>query len=77
MAESTPGHEPYQTKSDGFPRPHILGHIFGWSVLGAVRAEERARRKAESHAIISYDSNGNSSSAVEDMPASVVYGKKH
>jgi hypothetical protein len=76
VAESTSGHEPYQTKSSGFPRPHILGHIFGWSVIGADRAEERARRKAETHAMISYDSNGNSSTTVEDLPASAVYGKK-
>ena len=76
VAESTAGHEPYQAKSGGFPHPHILGHLFGWSGIGAERAEEKARRKAEAHAMISYDANGNSSTSVEDLPASVVYGKK-
>jgi hypothetical protein len=77
VAESTAGHEPYQTKSGSFPRPHILGHLFGWSLMGADRAEEKARRKAEAHAMIAYDSEGKSSTPVEDLPASVVYGKKH
>jgi hypothetical protein len=76
VAESTPGHDPYQVKSSGFPHPHILGHLFGWSGLGAERAEEKARRKAETHAMISYDANGNSSTPIDDLPASAVYGKK-
>ena len=76
IAESSADHEPYQPKS-GWAHPHILGHLFGWSTIGSERAEERARRKAEAHAMISYDSNGNSSSSVEDLPASAVYGKKH
>ena len=75
VAESNAGHDPYQAKSGGFPHPHILGHIFGWSGLGAERAEERARKKAEAHAMIPYE-NGAEAAPVNDLPASMVYGKK-
>ena len=61
-------------KSGGFPHPHILGHLFGWSGIGAERAEEKARKKAEAHAMITYDSNG--TAPVDELPASMVFGKK-
>lgn len=76
VAESMAGHDPYQKKdkSGGFPHPHILGHLFGWSGLGAERAEEKARKKAEAHAMTTYDSAGNA--PVDELPASMVFGKK-
>ena len=64
---------PAQTPLSGASnrRPHILGHLFGFSEfrhLGDAR-EERAR---EEHASISYSSlNG----PVTELPASMVYGK--
>ena len=74
MVESAPGNDPYQSKSKPFPRPHILGHLFGWSGLGSERADEKARRKAEAHAMISYDKDA--AGPVEELPASMVFGKK-
>jgi hypothetical protein len=71
------GNDPYQAKSGPFPHPHILGHLFGWSGLGAEKKEEKAWKKAEAHASIAYDENGNSNSApVTELPASTVFGKK-
>jgi hypothetical protein len=74
VAESNPGHDPYQVKSGPFPRPHILGHLFGWSGLGAEKAEAKAWKKAETHAMITYDENG--TAPVDELPASTVFGKK-
>ena len=76
VAESMAGHDPYQVKdkSGGFPHPHILGHLFGWSGIGAERADEKARRKAEAHAMVTYDSSG--TAPVDELPASMVFGKK-
>jgi hypothetical protein len=69
--------DPYQAKSGPFPHPHIIGHLFGWSGLGAEKKEEKAWKKAEAHASIAYDQNGNSNNApVEELPASTVFGKK-
>ena len=74
MVESPGGRDPYQAKSGPFPKPHILGHLFGWSGIGAERAEERARRKSETHAMISYEEGA--PAPVEELPASMVFGKK-
>ena len=76
VAESMAGHDPYQKqdKSGGFPHPHIIGHLLGWSGIGSERADERARRKAEAHAMTTYDSAGNA--PVDELPASMVFGKK-
>ncbi len=74
VAESNAGHDPYQPKSGPFPHPHILGHLFGWSGLGAEKAEAKARKKAEAHAMITYDENG--TAPVDEVPASMVFGKK-
>jgi hypothetical protein len=69
--------DPYQAKSGPFPHPHILGHLFGWSGLGSEKKEAKAWKKAEAHASIAYDENGNSNAApVEELPASTVFGKK-
>ena len=73
VAESTSGRDPYQAKSGSFPHPHIIAHLFGLTGIGAERAEEKARRKAEAHAMISYDAG---SAPVEELPASMVFGKK-
>lgn len=74
VAESAAGRDPYQAKSGPFPRPHILGHLFGWSGMGRENAEARAQKKSEAHAMISYEANG--TTPVEELPASMVFGKK-
>ena len=74
MVESNAGRDPYQAKSGPFPRPHILGHLLGFSGIGAERAEEKARRKSESHAMISYGDGA--AAPVEELPAAMVFGKK-
>ena len=44
---------------------------------GAEKKEEKAWKKAEAHASIAYDQNGNWNNApVEELPASTVFGKK-
>ncbi len=82
VAESSPsssnlGNDPYQAKSGPFPHPHILGHLFGWSGLGAEKKEAKAWKKAEAHASITYDADGNPGPGpVDELPASTVFGKK-
>jgi hypothetical protein len=74
VAESSPTHDFYQTKSNnGFPHPHIIGHIFGWSGLRAEMDEKKAWKKAEEHARLTYDPNA--PSGVSELPASTVFGK--
>ena len=74
VAESNAGRDPYQAKSGFFPHPHVLGHLFGWSGIGNERADEKARRKAEAHAMISYENDA--AASVTELPASTVFGKK-
>ncbi len=74
VAESNAGRDPYQAKSGFFPHPHVLGHLFGWSGIGNERADEKARRKSEAHAMISYDNDA--VAPVTELPASTVFGKK-
>jgi hypothetical protein len=57
----------------GHNRPHVLSHMLGLSELGRGHAEARARRKEEAHARIPYGVQPNS---VQDVPASVVYGRR-
>ena len=55
-------------------RPHILAHLFGVSEIGRVHKEEREEKARQAHAAISYSPpNG----PVNELPASVVYGKGH
>ena len=73
VAESTAGHEPYQVKSGPFPHPHIIRHLLFFSDRSE-RSEARAIKKAQTHAMISYDENGNA--PVDELPAAMVFGKK-
>jgi hypothetical protein len=57
-------------------RPHIISHLFGFADVGnevRTAAESRDRKKKEAHAAIAY---GENASKVDDLPASMVYGKK-
>jgi hypothetical protein len=77
VAESAPSQSRdfYQTKSNGgFPHPHIIGHLLGWSGIGSERREEKARKKAEAHAMLTYDPNA--PTGVNELPASSVFGKQ-
>ncbi len=73
VVASGAGSSPYQPKLNHAPRPHVLGHLFGWSAIGADHAEERARRKSESHASIPYNNEG---TTVNELPASMVFGPR-
>ena len=53
-------------------RPHVLTHLFNLDMIGRRSAEERERREREGHASIPY---GPMNEPVNDLPASVVYGK--
>ncbi|WP_165073465.1 hypothetical protein [Paludisphaera rhizosphaerae] len=59
----------------GVPRPHIIKHALDLPDLGGIRRsvrQNRERASRESHASISYDApNGK----VDELPASMVYGK--
>jgi len=73
VAESGAGPAPYRPKGRGITNPHILGHLFGWSGIGAERADDRARHKAEAHAMIPYNNEG---TTVDELPASQVFGRR-
>jgi hypothetical protein len=55
-------------------RPHVISHLFGIGGITRHAREERADRKREAHASISYDPPAQ---PVTEVPASVVYGKGH
>jgi hypothetical protein len=77
VAEKSPtvSRDFYQTKSNnGFPHPHILGHLFGWSGIGNERRDEKAFKKMETHAMETYDPNA--PTGVNELPASTVFGKQ-
>ncbi len=77
VAQSAPSQSRdfYQTKSNGgFPHPHILGHLFGWSGIGSERRAEQAFKKQEAHAMMTYDPNA--PTGVNELPASAVFGKQ-
>ncbi len=77
VAESNmpPGREFYQKPGNGgFPRPHILGHLFGWSGIGSERRSEQEFKKRESHAMQTFDPNA--PTGVSELPASAVFGKQ-
>ncbi len=71
--DAGPGPAPFQPKSGPFPHPRIIGHLFGLTGIGSEYREEKAARKKETHAMISYDTAG---STVNELPASVVYGRR-
>jgi hypothetical protein len=77
VAEATPtqSRDFYHEKSNnGFPHPHILGHLFGWSGIGSERREQEKWKKAEAHARETYDPNA--PTGVSELPASSVFGKQ-
>jgi hypothetical protein len=71
----TAGRDPYMPPKPE-SKPHILSHLFGFAdVRNDVRTavESRDRKKKEAHAAIAY---GDGANKVDDLPASMVYGKK-
>jgi hypothetical protein len=69
-----PGHTPFLGEQHE-TNPHILGHLFGISAMQRDfqdKLAEPARKKKEKHAAISYEPTGGK---VEDLPASMVYGR--
>jgi hypothetical protein len=57
------------------PRPQILGHLFGLSEMSNNFHDgwmARGKKRKEAHAAIPY---GASNAAVEELPASMVYGR--
>jgi hypothetical protein len=56
-------------------KPHVIGHLFGFSAMQRDmqdKWEEKARKKREKHAAISYDSN---ESKVQELPSTMVFGR--
>ena len=70
--DAGPGPAPMQRKSGNFPRPNVIGHLLGFNGFGELRGE-RAARKKEAHAMISYDAPG---TTVNELPASMVFDKR-
>jgi hypothetical protein len=59
----------------GPTRPHVLGHLFGFSDIARDARERRGRRtekERQQHAAISYEDQAK---PVTEIPASMVYGK--
>lgn len=57
-------------------RPHVIGHLFGFSDMARERRERRGQKsdkERQQHAAISYEEK---SQAVSELPASMVYGKE-
>ncbi len=67
---------PAQTalSSSSSGRPHILRHLFGVSEIGRLHREARQEQAREAHAAISYSPPNQQ---VNELPASLVYGKGH
>ncbi len=68
------GHTPFMSPTPE-STPHILGHLFGFAEIRndfQDWRESRGKRKRDSHAAIPYGIDG---SKVEELPASMVYGK--
>ncbi len=72
----TSGHDPYQAKSGGVPHPHILGHLFGWSGLGAEQSRGEGPEEGRGPRHDRLRQQRESAAPVEELPASVVFGKK-
>ena len=69
-----PGAGPFLGGDQHAPKPHILGHLFGWSEMQydlQDKMDEANRKKKAKHAAISYDATPGK---VQDLPASMVFG---
>lgn len=55
-------------------RPHILSHLFGIGGISRHIRESREDKERDAHASIAYDTP---SQPVNEVPASVIYGKEH
>ena len=55
-------------------RPHVISHLFGIGGISRHRREARQERDREAHAAISYSPPNE---PVNELPASMVYGKGH
>ena len=64
---------PFQQKPTSSRNPKVIGHLLGFSGLGAEFREQRAQRKSEAHASIPYNNDG---TTVNEIPASMVYGRR-
>jgi hypothetical protein len=53
-------------------RPHIISHLLGYGGLARHHREVREDKQREAHAAISYNPPNQQ---VNELPASVVYGK--
>jgi hypothetical protein len=71
-AVTASGYSPTTVSPMPSNRPHVLSHLLGVSAIGRDAREARERRREEKHASIPY---GTQTSAVNDVPAKVVYGR--
>ncbi len=55
-------------------RPHVISHLLGFGGISRHIREKREDKQREAHASIAYDTPAK---PVQDLPASVVYGKGH
>ena len=55
-------------------RPHVISHLFGFGGISRHAREQREDREREAHASISYNPPAQ---PVNEVPASMVYGKGH
>jgi hypothetical protein len=55
-------------------RPHVISHLFGVGSIRRHAREARQDKAREAHASIAYDPPAQ---PVNELPASVVYGKNH
>ncbi|MHB1558818.1 MAG: hypothetical protein ACYC61_15300 [Isosphaeraceae bacterium] len=62
---------PTPMSGSGHNRPHVISHVFGIPKFGRLH-EERADKKRQEHAAISYGDG----SKVTELPASMVYGRQ-
>jgi hypothetical protein len=58
-------------------RPHVLSHLIPIEVLGKRRRMARERAREEAHASIAYGPQNEEQQDVSELPASMVYGRRH
>jgi hypothetical protein len=56
----------------GHNRPHVISHMLGLPIIGK-RYEERVEKRRELHSAEAY---GPSNEKVNELPASMVYGRR-